>query len=57
MIAHAKPLAVEVAAEELPPQTGRWPAPQAAMFIFTSASICWIAIFAFIRAIFVYASG
>ncbi|MEZ5826181.1 MAG: hypothetical protein R3C97_16080 [Geminicoccaceae bacterium] len=53
MIAQTQPQAVVVATEELPPQTGRWPAPQAAMFIFTSASLCWIAIFALIRALFV----
>ncbi|MCB1969892.1 MAG: hypothetical protein H6851_01010 [Geminicoccaceae bacterium] len=53
MIAQAEPQPVQVATSELPPQTERWPIPQAAMFIFTSASLCWIAIFAVIRALFV----
>ena len=34
------------------PETHRWPIPHAAMFIFTSASVCWIGIFAVTRFLF-----
>ena len=43
-IPHSEISRREIKAHE--PQTDRWPMPQAAMFIFSCASLCWVAIFA-----------
>ena len=51
MVAHATTEIDRSAIAAHEPETERWPIPHAAMFIFSCASLSWIAIFAVVRAL------